>query len=57
MMVATLSLRYDDCRRPSKGRPRGGSVSKFKTTPCPAGPRRGPEEGVYRMEKIFLVRV
>jgi len=40
-----------------KRRPRGGSMSKIKTTPCPTVPPRGPEVGVYRMEKIFMVRV
>jgi len=37
--------------------PRRICVSKFKTTPCPAVPHRGPEAGVYRMLKIFMVRL
>jgi len=30
---------------PPKGRPRGGSVTKFKKNALPAVPRRGPEAG------------
>ena len=34
-IAATLSLRNDDCRRPTKGRPRSGSVSRIEKTPNP----------------------
>ena len=34
-IAATLSLRNDDCRRPIKGRPRSGSVSRIEKTPSP----------------------
>jgi hypothetical protein len=37
-----------------KGRPRGGSVTKFKKKALPAVPLRGPEAGDLRVEYDFF---
>jgi len=49
-IVATLSLRYDDCRRPSKGGPRGGSVSKIQNNSLP---RRASKEALRRESIVW----
>jgi hypothetical protein len=50
-IVPTLSISYDDYRRPKTGRPRGGSATKKNS--LPAVPLRYPEAGVPRMEDDF----
>jgi len=55
-IVSTLSLKYDDCRRSRRDAP-AADIGEQIHTPCPATPRRGSDTGVYRMEKIFMVRV
>jgi len=52
-IVTTLSIWYDDCRCPKKGRPYGGSVTKSKKNSQPAMHRRGPEAGALRRENDF----
>ena len=56
-MVTTLSLRYDDCRRLRRDAPAADRWAKFKTTPCPAVPRRGPKAGVHCILAIFVITV
>ena len=39
---------------PKQGAPAAGQrLKKFKKTPCPAVPRRGPEAGVLRIEGVM----
>ena len=43
-IVTTLSIGYDECRRP-----RGGLGTKMQKNFLPAVPRRGPEAGVLHI--------
>ena len=52
-IVTSLSIRYDDCRRPRWGAPAAVLVNENKKNPCPAVPRRGPEAGVHQVEYDF----
>ncbi len=54
-----LLFKYDECRRPPKGRPRGGLMTKKikKKLPCPIVPWRGLEAGVHRIMAIFMIPV
>ena len=53
-IVTSLSIRYDDCRRPRWGAPAAVLVNENKKNPCPAVPRRGPEAGVHQVEYDFF---
>ena len=54
VIVTNLSIWYDDCRRPTNGSPRGGSVTKNSIkTPCPPCLSRGPEPEVCRIQYDF----
>jgi hypothetical protein len=56
-IVATLSIRYDDCRRHKGASWCGGSVNKIQKNSRPAVPWRGPEAGSFVKKTIFMVWV
>ena len=56
-IVTTLSLMYDDCRRPRRGFLCGGSVTKIQKTPSPPCAGEDLRWGSFVETIIFMVRV